>query len=159
MAKKRIPKMNPQQCVYELFTGEKESKVAGNKESFADLLANETYDFPPKKEEKNTERSKNIGEVLKSYPHPQKTVDLHGMRQEQAEQQIEWFIQNAYHNGLMTLKIIAGKGLHSRGGEAVLPDVTETILRSFKQQDIVLAFRWEKGNKKSGVVIVYLESQ
>ncbi|MCK5808356.1 Smr/MutS family protein [bacterium] len=156
MAKKRIPKMDSDKSMYELFTGEKESKTAESKESFADLLAEEPFTPPPEKESGSNKRTKNIGEVLKNYPAPQKTLDLHGMTQEQAVQQIGWFIQNGRTSRLMTLKIIAGKGLHSRGGKAVLPDLLEHELRLLKQGESVLAFRWDKGNKKSGIIIVYL---
>lgn len=94
--------------------------------------------------------------LLRYYPAPQETLDLHGSRSDEAARKTETFIRNARYKGKRTLLVIVGKGLHSHG-RAVLPDVVEAKLASLKQQGLVLTFEWEKGaRKKSGALVVYL---
>lgn len=99
-----------------------------------------------------------LKERLKRYPKPQGQLDLHGATALQAEQRTDSYIRTAHANGLFTLRIIVGKGLHSEAG-AVLPDVVEDRLVGLKRDGLVLSYRWDKGLKrKSGAVIVYLEA-
>jgi DNA-nicking Smr family endonuclease len=99
-----------------------------------------------------------LKERLKRYPKPQGQLDLHGATALQAEQRTDSYIRTAHANGLFTLRIIVGKGLHSEAG-AVLPDVVEDRLVRLKRDGLVLSYRWDKGVKrKSGAVIVYLEA-
>ena len=156
MTRKKIQKIKSDKSLYEFFTGEKEEKESENRESFADLFEQEGRFVPPEKESEQRRSDRNKGEVLKQYPAPQKTLDLHGMTQDQAGQQIEWFVDNALKNGLQTLKIVAGKGMHSHQGKAVLPDLLESVLQFLKREEKVFAFKWEKGNKKSGTAIVFV---
>lgn len=104
--------------------------------------------FPP--------RRLSLKEKLRRYPPPQADLDLHGATAAKARQRAEAFIRTARSNGLFTLRVIVGKGLHSEGG-AVLPDVVEDLLMALKREDLVLSYRWEKRVKrKSGAVIVFL---
>ncbi|MBC2735974.1 MAG: hypothetical protein HF981_16575 [Desulfobacteraceae bacterium] len=99
-----------------------------------------------------------LKERLKRYPKPQGQLDLHGATALQAEQRTDSYIRTAHGDGLFTLRIIVGKGLHSEAG-AVLPDVVEDRLVRLKRDGLVLSYRWDKGVKrKSGAVIVYLEA-
>ena len=94
---------------------------------------------------------------VKDYPPPQKSLDLHGCTGQEAELKTVSFIANSRRQGLQTIQIITGKGLHSPGGKAVLPDVVEQQLRLLKRQGDLVSFRWEKRVKgKSGMVLVYL---
>ena len=97
-------------------------------------------------------------ERLKRYPKPQGQLDLHGLTAIQAEQRTDTYIHTAHADGLFTLRIIVGKGLHSESG-AVLPDVVEDRLNRLKRDGLVMTYRWDKGVKrKSGAVVVYLEA-
>ena len=97
-----------------------------------------------------------LKEQLRRYPAPQAQLDLHGATAPRARQRAESFIRTALADGLFTLRLIVGKGLHSEGG-AVLPDVIEDLLLALKRENLILTYRWEKGVKrKSGAVIVYL---
>lgn len=94
--------------------------------------------------------------LLRNYPLPQESLDLHGCSVEQALQKTETFIGKARKKGKRTLMIIVGKGLHS-DGRPVLPDAVEGKIIDLKRRNQVLAFEWEKGKKrKSGALIVYL---
>ena len=84
-------------------------------------------------------------------------LDLHGYTRQEAEQKTVDFVAHARRRGLKTVEIITGKGLHSPGGKAVLPDAVEGQLRLLKREKKLVAFRWRKRIKeKSGTVLVYL---
>lgn len=94
---------------------------------------------------------------LKRYPPPEKHLDLHGFNAAGAEERAESFLRTALRNGNFTLRIVVGRGLHSRHG-AVLPDVVEDLLRRLKKEGVVLWFEWDRKKKsRSGAVIVYLK--
>ncbi len=99
-----------------------------------------------------------IRERIRRYPGPEAEIDLHGCTARQAQLKVESFVLASRKQGLHTVRIITGKGLHSPG-EAVLPPLVEERLRELKRERMVLACRWEgKSRRSSGSVIVYLES-
>ena len=94
---------------------------------------------------------------LKRYPPPQKILDLHGDTASTAELKAETYIRTCRRNGIFTLRIVVGRGLHSKWGP-VLPDIIEDLLIKLKKQDIVLWFNWDRKKKsRSGSLIVYLK--
>ncbi len=94
---------------------------------------------------------------LKKYPPPQKILDLHGDTAATAELKADTYIRTCKRNGIFTLRIVVGKGLHSEWGP-VLPDTIEDLLVKLKKQDIVLWFNWDRKKKsQSGSLIVYLK--
>jgi len=94
---------------------------------------------------------------LKRYPPPEAELDLHGFTALGAEVKAKSFISTCKHQGYFSLRIIVGKGLHSDLGP-VLPHVIEAVLKTLKNQNIVLAYEWDRVKKsKSGAVIVYLK--
>ncbi|MBA3012106.1 MAG: Smr/MutS family protein [Proteobacteria bacterium] len=98
-----------------------------------------------------------IKKRLKRYPPPEAQLDLHGFTAVGAEAAATSFISTCKHQGYFSLRIIVGKGLHSDMGP-VLPDVIEDLLKVLKNQNIVLAYEWDRQKKsKSGAVIVYLK--
>lgn len=93
---------------------------------------------------------------IKQYPAPEAELDLHGCTGAEAERLTYSFIASARHRGVLTIRVITGKGLHS-DGPAVLPEVVEQLLTELKRRREVFSFRWERKEKqKSGAVIVYL---
>ncbi len=101
-------------------------------------------------------RRMSLKEKLRRYPDPQAQMDLHGATATRARERAAAFIRTAQTDGLYTLRIIVGKGLHSESG-AVLPDVIEDLLLELKREGTVLTYRWEKDVKrKSGALIVFL---
>ncbi|MEN8141484.1 MAG: Smr/MutS family protein [Thermodesulfobacteriota bacterium] len=93
----------------------------------------------------------------RSYPPPQETLDLHGFTAQEAEAKVTAFVNQGRRRSLRTLCVITGKGLHSPGGKAVLPDAVEQCLRLLKRQGAISDFRWQKREKaKSGALLVYL---
>lgn len=97
-----------------------------------------------------------ISEIIRDTPPPDKNLDLHGKTAVEAEALARAFIHSSRLEGVQSLRIITGKGLHSPG-HAVLPDTIETLLQTLKADNQILTYRWEKREKhKSGAVIVYL---
>ncbi len=102
-------------------------------------------------------RAKKKPQGIKGYPPAQATLDLHGEIAVVAERRTISFVQTSIVEGLKTLRIITGKGLHSPGGKAVLPGVVETQLGLLKYDGVIFDFAWDKKVRaKSGAVLVYL---
>ena len=93
---------------------------------------------------------------LSKYPGPQDEIDLHGLKGDEAELKADFFIRDSKARGLVTIRIIVGKGTHSEG-RAVLPDIVEGKIIDLKREGQIYSFKWEKGRKlQSGAVIIYL---
>ena len=93
---------------------------------------------------------------LSKYPEPQDEIDLHGLKGDESELKADFFIRDSKARGLVTIRIIVGKGTHSEG-RAVLPDIVEGKIIDLKREGQIYTFKWEKGRKlKSGAVIIYL---
>jgi DNA-nicking Smr family endonuclease len=54
---------------------------------------------------------------------PEATLDLHGMRREQAQRAVQDFVRESQRRGARYLLVIVGKGLHSDDGRGVLAEV------------------------------------
>lgn len=67
----------------------------------------------------------------------QAQLDLHGLRTDEAREQVVYFISQARRNGLRCVRVIHGKGLGSEGRQPVLKD---KVLRWLPQQKEVIAF-------------------
>lgn len=90
-----------------------------------------------------------------AWPVPEKTLDLHGLNTLQAEVRIRSAVLTARMDGTEVLRIVTGKGLHSRSGTAILRDYTEDFLVELQRLGEIRAFRWEgKTKRKSGAVWV-----
>ncbi|MBF0573201.1 MAG: Smr/MutS family protein [Desulfamplus sp.] len=94
---------------------------------------------------------------LKRYPPPQDEIDLHGYTSKEAESKTETYLRNCWRDGLFTVQVIVGRGIHSPYG-AVLPDLVEDLLIRLKREGIALWFEWDRRTKsQSGSIIVYLK--
>lgn len=128
--------------------------------SFGDLFDDEAVDevalqLEAARKEEDERRRRAAG--IHSYPPPQETLDLHGCTAQEAEDKTHYFVEESCRRGLRTVRVITGKGLHSPGGKAVLPDVIEQKLSLLKKDGAIAAFNWEKKVKnKSGALLVYL---
>ncbi len=108
------------------------------------------------KKERGAPKKVPLSKRLKKYPPPESKLDLHGFTSDGATIKADSYIRNAFRNGLFTIKIIVGKGIHSEFG-AVLPGVIEDLLVKLKNSRIILHFAWERKSKtRSGAIIVYL---
>jgi DNA-nicking Smr family endonuclease len=92
----------------------------------------------------------------KQRSHPQAELDLHGCSLEEACRRTKNFIETAVHQGIQSVRIITGKGLHSPQ-LPVLPEAVEEVLRQLKNAGVVRTYRWEKKiRNKSGAILATL---
>lgn len=153
-----LPFLEGRESLFKMFT----DAEAKEEENFPELLATvlkgkgrdvmlrEKSDKPPPEPVPLKKR-------LKRYPPPQEEMDLHGYTANEAKSKTETYLRNCWRNGLFTVQIIVGRGIHSPYG-AVLPDVVEDLLIRLKQEGVLLWFEWEKRTKsQSGAVIAYLK--
>jgi DNA-nicking Smr family endonuclease len=152
-------------------------KIKDN-ESFEDV-----FNIQPKKKEKNEDFERLLNEYennpilqkmyrrklnhyddnelpvrakTKTFPKPQATLDLHGLRVDEIEIITHSFIFNSKSKGLKTLRIITGKGIHSVY-KPVLKEKMEYIANKLKREKKIIFWKWEKKQKeKSGSIIVFL---
>jgi DNA-nicking Smr family endonuclease len=75
---------------------------------------------------------------------PQATLDLHGMKAEEAESAISVFIESSSRAGLEKVLVIHGKGLHSEGA----PVLKKAARRALEAHP--LAGRFGEANKADG---------
>jgi|GEM_PF-5183900 hypothetical protein len=88
---------------------------------------------------------------------PEKTLDLHGLNIQQAEIRMRSAILTARVEGVYVMRIVTGKGLHSRSGTAILREYTENFLVQLQKNGEIRAYKWEgKTKAKSGAVWVRL---
>jgi DNA-nicking Smr family endonuclease len=67
--------------------------------------------------------------------------DLHGLTAREAEREVLRFVRDCQQDGLRWVRIIAGKGLHSRNGKGALRDRVVASLSDRAPSRFVLAFR------------------
>ncbi len=60
----------------------------------------------------------------------QDELDLHEMKLEEAVKATGEFLDQSYRHGLRKVRIITGKGIHSKGGEAVLRPAVTAVCQS-----------------------------
>lgn len=124
-------------------------------EDFKSLLEESFKNRPPRK--KTGRPSVPLKKRLRRYPPVEAELDLHGFTAIGAQVKAKSFVITCKQQGLFTIRIIVGKGLHSDLGP-VLPDVIEDVAKDLKHQDIVLSYQWEKKKKtRSGALIIYLK--
>ncbi len=144
---------------YEMF--DVKPKNLNEKESFEELLKASENDPIMKKLQAGKIKSFNkkiifVKERIKSYPQPQRKLDLHGLTSLEAEAETERFISVAMSDGLKTVRVITGKGYHSLSGP-VLRDKIEILANLLKKNGKILSWKWEKKYKeKSGSIVFFL---
>ena len=83
------------------------------------------------REKGDDERKKEVLTIsrLRAMP-PQSTLDLHGMKVEEADKAVRGFLEECRAHGLRKVSIITGKGLHSEDGIGVLRQYVSSLLDS-----------------------------
>jgi DNA-nicking Smr family endonuclease len=71
---------------------------------------------------------------------PEASLDLHGMRADEAERAVVRFVRQQHRRGARRLCIVHGKGRNSDGGVGVLRDVVVHALTEAGAAPVVLAF-------------------
>ena len=156
--KKGVRVLTDEHDLYQLFGEKKKTGEEDFDRLFKESQTNKKQQMllKEKKKASNKKTTLTVREQIKTYPAPQMELDLHGNTAPEAQQKTVTFIENARQKKIRTVRIIVGKGLHSRG-KAVLPDIVEDTIIRLKRKNWLLGFDWEKKDKnKSGAMIVYL---
>jgi len=107
------------------------------------------------REKEENEGFEEVGVTVKSYPVVQCELDLHGFSVPEGLFELERFITQSLQHRLRTVRVITGKGLHSKNMISVMPEEIEKKLAHLKREAKVFAFRREK---TGGSFAVYLIS-
>ena len=78
---------------------------------------------------------------------PEASLDLHGLQRTEVADKLRFFLQDAQHQGWLTLLVITGKGLHSEGGEPVLRQEAERFLGGEGRKSVA---EWGRASKQYG---------
>lgn len=78
--------------------------------------------------------------LMRSGVRPEATLDLHGMRANEAERELVRFIRAQHRRGVRRVLVVHGKGLHSDAGGPVLGDVAVEVLSKGGAAPVVEAF-------------------
>jgi len=105
--------------------------------------------------EMNEEKIQPIGRATKNFPQPQRELDLHGHTVPEALREMEYFILKAIEHKVRTVRVITGRGVHSKNLKGVLLGEIEKKLAELKREQKVFAFKKEK---TGGSFVVYLIS-
>jgi len=155
--RRKVPRLGREDDLWQMFGV---SPAGRADQSFEELVEESLTrpDLARTLQEKEAEAAADSAGALsvERYPAPQAEIDLHGHTTREAASMARAFLERSRHQGLATVRLIVGKGLHSEG-RAVLPDFMERTLAAFRQEGLVLTFRWEKAEKRrSGSLIAYL---
>lgn len=88
---------------------------------------------------------------------PEAQLDLHGLTIEQATNKVGFFLENARYQGLRTVLVITGRGLHS-SDEPVLRRAVERQLEELRE----LVIEWGLAPRRhggEGALVVFLRRQ
>ena len=64
---------------------------------------------------------------------PDATLDLHGLHQDEAYQNLEHFIGDCVRRGFKKVMIIHGKGIHTTGADPVLGELVRKFIENDKR--------------------------
>lgn len=127
-----------------------------NMDELMELYASsEEVHFALREKKLSEDLFRETGVLVKDYPVAQRDIDLHGKTGEEAMRELENFIRLSIAQRLRTVRVITGKGLHSKHMFSVLPEMTEKKLSEMRKAKKILAFRREK---TGGSFAVYLIS-
>ena len=87
----------------------------------------------------------------------QRQIDLHGLRRDEAREQLSFFIREAHKQGIRCVRVVHGKGLGSRNREPVLKG---KLRRWLERRDEVLAYCQAPSHEGgSGALLVLLKAR
>jgi DNA-nicking Smr family endonuclease len=88
---------------------------------------------------------------------PEDELDLHGLNVDEARTKTRFFLQNAVFQGLHTVLLITGKGLHSADGP-----VLRSAMEKFLSENNELVVEWGVAPRRyggDGALVVFLRPQ
>jgi DNA-nicking Smr family endonuclease len=137
----------------------KRTRNESDQEIFLDALGSMEKVFKDEWSEDEGKKAapRRMKQVERGQVKPEDELDLHGMTAEEAADRVKIFLQRAVFNGLKTVRIVTGKGLHSDDGP-VLRTVVERVLNHQRDQVV----EWGSAPRRmggDGALIVFLRSK
>lgn len=127
-------------------------------DNLADILdaysSEEAVRSARREKHESTEPKIDRGELVKDYPVPQRDLDLHNHTVPEALFEVDRFIRQAINHRLRTVRLITGRGLHSKNMISVLPQEIEKKLAELRKEGRILAFKREKSGGSFAVYLV-----
>jgi DNA-nicking Smr family endonuclease len=117
--------------------------------NFADVL--------PVESEAPSASARRMKQLKQGKLSPEATLDLHGLQRADLVERLQFFLQNAQHQGYRAVLVITGRGLHSDGGEPVLRQETERFLAASGRKWVAEYGRAPKQYGGSGALILFLK--
>ena len=128
-------------------------------ESLDEILAQYTSKEAVKSANRERERLEedftDTGVLVKDYPQPQRELDLHEKTVPEALSESRHFIDRSINQRIRTIRLVTGRGLHSKNMIPVLPGEIEKMLLEMRRNKKILSF---KRDRTGGAFIVYLIS-
>jgi len=90
---------------------------------------------------------------------PEASLDLHGCMRSEVVQKLIHFLDDSLHQGMKTVLVITGKGLHSEDGTPILRDEVESFLSDGGQKQVAEWGRAPKQYGGSGALILFLRKK
>lgn len=100
-------------------------------------------DFEIHKREKDSDPDEQKRLLRSSVQRPDHILDLHGMIREDALRKVEITVKDMKARGYLILRIITGKGKHSKS-EPVIRDAVNDLLLQLKRAGHLKSILWEK---------------
>ncbi|KZT57747.1 DUF1771-domain-containing protein [Calocera cornea HHB12733] len=114
----------------------------------AKALSNEGHEHQRRMEQLNTQAADWIF-AANNNESPPGTIDLHGLYVQEAIDRTEQALQTTQAQGAPELRVIVGKGLHSKGHVAKIKPAIEQLMQKYR-------FAAELDPQNEGVLIVHL---
>ncbi|PLX75521.1 MAG: hypothetical protein C0615_07830 [Desulfuromonas sp.] len=87
---------------------------------------------------------------------PQVELDLHGVRAEDVDKKVGWFLENAAFHGFEVVRIITGKGVHSNEGPVLRP-IVESYFDGPGRRFVVEWMRAPQRQGGEGAIVAFLK--
>jgi DNA-nicking Smr family endonuclease len=84
----------------------------------------------------------------------QRQIDLHGMRRDEAREQLSFFIREAFKQGIRCVRVVHGKGLGSPGKAPVLKSRVHSWL--VQKQEVLAFVQAKPADGGAGALVVLL---
>ncbi|MDO8248336.1 MAG: Smr/MutS family protein [Rhodoferax sp.] len=87
----------------------------------------------------------------------QRQLDLHGLRRDEAREQLSFFIREAHKHGIRCVRVVHGKGLGSPGKAPVLKSRVHSWL--VQKQEVLAFVQAKPADGGGGALVVLLQSR
>lgn len=139
-----------------------QAEVASEEEQFLQAMGELQVDFSenlPEEEQPPAASARRMKQLKQGKLIPEASLDLHGLKRADVAEKVRFFLQNADHQGLQTLLVVTGRGLHSADGEPVLRNEAERYLADVGRKWVAEWGRAPKQYGGDGALVLFLRKK